>query len=206
MTDAAQRINIKKATEEFCGPGKRISPEEMKKLESDIKAARATGDHKWKKATKRRYVSQKHPQDRTNPCRLEFALIAARNAHVKEGLQRRYASDTDGRLDVFCIGNEAYQKFSRKGNAEGVMASGIPHLRRFCYAITADARLLEARHLLQALLPGLLHSVELWADSHLTHGAFSEQDKIDMTSHLNIVREKVSRSPKRAVFLCLHLE
>lgn len=58
-----------------------------------------------------------------------------------------------------------YEKFSRKGNAEMVRASGVPDVRRFCHSITAGAQLLEAKHFLQSKLSSLLNSIELWANS-----------------------------------------
>lgn len=68
-------------------------------------------------------------------------------------------------MDVFCVSNTMYEKFSRKGNAEMVSASGVPEVRRFCHSITASAQLLEAKHFLQSKLSSLLDSIELWANS-----------------------------------------
>ena len=68
-------------------------------------------------------------------------------------------------MEVFCVSNTTYEKFSRKGNTEMVLASGIPELRRFCHRITAGAQLLEAKHFLQSVLSSLLSSVEIWATS-----------------------------------------
>ena len=68
-------------------------------------------------------------------------------------------------MEVFCVSNTTYEKFSRKGNTEMVLASGIPELRRFCHKITAGAQLLEAKHFLQSTLSSLLSSVEIWASS-----------------------------------------
>jgi hypothetical protein len=92
--------------------------------------------------------------------------MEARNNHVKEGLRDAYASKVEkGRLEVFCVSNTIYEKFSRKGNADMVRASGIPELRQFCHSITAGAQLLEAKHFLQSTLSSLLNSIELWANS-----------------------------------------
>jgi hypothetical protein len=90
----------------------------------------------------------------------------ARNSHVKEGLQKAYTSKVPGgKLEVFCVSNTTYEKYSKKGNADMVRASGIPELRRFCHTITAGAQLLEAKHFLQSSLSSLLNSIELWASS-----------------------------------------
>lgn len=90
----------------------------------------------------------------------------ARNHHVKNGLQTAYASKVPGgRLEVFCVSNTTYEKFSKKGNAAMVRASGVPELRQFCHTITANAQLLEAKNFLQSTLPSLLSSVELWANN-----------------------------------------
>lgn len=100
--------------------------------------------------------------------RRELLFIRARNEHVRSGLQAAYAARAPtGHLDVFCVSNRWYTKFSRKGNVELVQASGIPALRQFCHSITADAQLREARHFLQASLFTLVNSVELWVGGRL---------------------------------------
>jgi hypothetical protein len=153
----------------------------MEDLDEQIEDAKAAGDEKLKKALKQQYVSFPLPQPpRSLPpnhysltplsvlTRRELHLIKARNAHVTRGLQAAYAAKApDGRLDVFCVSNKWYAKYSRKDNAEGVRASGIPALRRFCYSITADAQLREARHFLVARVFGLVNSVELWVGGRL---------------------------------------
>jgi hypothetical protein len=89
--------------------------------------------------------------------------MQARNSHVKEGLQSAYASKVPGEmLDVFCVSNVMYEKYSEKGNTELVQASCIPDLRQFCYGITADAQLRETLHFLRSSLPALLNSLDLW--------------------------------------------
>ncbi|KFY95308.1 hypothetical protein V500_02839 [Pseudogymnoascus sp. VKM F-4518 (FW-2643)] len=142
-------INEKTARQEFCGPNKRISREVMTKLDKDIKEAKAQGNRFFKKQLKQKR---------------KFLLISARNMHVKEGLQRAYSSKVpEGGLEVFCVSNTLYEKYARKGNIEMVQGSGIPELRRFCYAITAHAQLLEAKHFLSSMLSSVLNSAELWA-------------------------------------------
>ena len=102
------------------------------------------------------------------PARRELLFVAARNERVASGLQAAYATRAPaGRLDVFCVSNKWYNKFSRKGNAELVQASGIPALRQFCHSITANAQLREARHFLQARLFALVNSAELWVGGRL---------------------------------------
>ncbi|KAM0272239.1 hypothetical protein ACHAQH_008760 [Verticillium albo-atrum] len=174
----AEDINIKTATSEFVGQGKRITRDVMERLEADIQAAKTSGDHDKKKAAKRK---------------LKYALIAARMEHVTEALQSRYSADTGGHLDVFCVANHAYEKFCTKGNAEIVKISGIPSLRQFCLTITADDRLSWARHLLQSEIPSLLNSADLWASSHMPHGAFDSLDKSNMLQHLDNIRSEVPR-------------
>ncbi|KAH8744019.1 hypothetical protein F5882DRAFT_455086 [Hyaloscypha sp. PMI_1271] len=147
----SEDINQKTARREFCGPHKKISPLVMEQLDKDIEDAKKNNNSPLKKQLKRKQ---------------EFLLINARSSHVKEGLQNAYASKIPGgRLEVFCVSNTTYEKFSRKGNTEMVLASGIPELRRFCHRITAGAQLLEAKHFLQSVLSSLLSSVEIWATS-----------------------------------------
>ncbi|KAH6678502.1 hypothetical protein B0J14DRAFT_582898 [Halenospora varia] len=147
----SEDINQKTARREFCGPHKKISPLVMEQLDKSIKDAKENNNKVLKKQLKRKQ---------------ELLLIDSRNCHVKEGLQYAYASKIPGRrLEVFCVSNTTYEKYSRKGNTEMVHASGIPELRRFCHTITAGAQLLEAKHFLQSTLSSLLSSVELWTSS-----------------------------------------
>ncbi|KFZ06243.1 hypothetical protein V501_07587 [Pseudogymnoascus sp. VKM F-4519 (FW-2642)] len=142
-------INVKAARQEFCGPNKSIPQGVMTKLDKDIKEAKAQGNKALKKHLKRKQ---------------QLLLISARNTHVKEGLQRAYSSKVpNGGLEVFCVSNTTYGKYTIKGNVEMVQASGIPELRRFCYTMTAHAQLLEARHFLSSMLSSLLNSAELLA-------------------------------------------
>jgi hypothetical protein len=100
--------------------------------------------------------------------RQELLLRNARNIHVKDGLQKAYASKVPGgKLEVFCVSNTTYEKYAKKGNGDMVSASGIPELRRFCHSVTADAQLLEAKHFLKSKLASLLNSLELWAGTPL---------------------------------------
>lgn len=99
-------------------------------------------------------------------------LIDARNDHVKQGLQSAYASKVPGgKLEVLCASNTIYEKFSRKANSDLVRSmvtgSGIPHIRRSCHSIAADARLLEAKHFLQSSLSSLLNSIDVWVNGAL---------------------------------------
>ncbi|KAH6700598.1 hypothetical protein BKA61DRAFT_705543 [Leptodontidium sp. MPI-SDFR-AT-0119] len=170
----SEDINQKTARREFCGPDKKISPSMMEQLDKEIEDARRNNDKSLKKQLKRKHVEQVQ----------EFLLIDARSSHVKEGLQNAYASKIPGgRLEVFCVSNTTYEKFSRKGNAEMVRASGIPELRRFCHTITAGAQLLEAKHFLQSTLSSLLSSVELWASSSQPHPQVENRGQYDESIH-----------------------
>ncbi|KID65368.1 Dynamin, GTPase domain protein, partial [Metarhizium hybridum] len=143
----AEDIDIENARQEFCGPGNSVDLDECDKLESELEAARRTGDSAQKKRLKLKH-------------RLLF--IEARNQHVKRGLQSAYASKIpDQTLDVFCVSNKIYEKHVPKGNSEFVAASGIPELRRFCHTITADAQLQEATHFLKSSIPSFLTSLEI---------------------------------------------
>ncbi|OBT96981.1 hypothetical protein VE01_05489 [Pseudogymnoascus verrucosus] len=145
----SEDINVKAARQEFCGPNKSIPQGVMTKLDEDIKEAKAQRNKALKKHLKRKQ---------------QLLLISARNTHVKEGLQRAYSSKVpNGGLEVFCVSNTTYGKYTIKGNVEMVQASGIPELRRFCYTMTAHAQLLEARHFLSSMLSSLLNSAELLA-------------------------------------------
>jgi hypothetical protein len=166
-----QDINEDTAKKEFCGPGKRIDSTVMDQLEMQITQAKSSGNKGLKKELKRRYATVDTVGISSIPIlifcvRREWLLIEARNNHVKDGLQSAYAAKVpDGQLDVFCVSNKSYEKYSRKGNAGIVQDSGIPDLRRFCYKLTAEAQLHEARHFLKSSLFSLLNSIDMWASS-----------------------------------------
>jgi hypothetical protein len=87
---------------------------------------------------------------------------------VKEGVQQTYSSEIpEGKMNIFCVSNTVYDKYSRKGNLEFVAESGIVELRQFCHSITAEAQLREGRHYLHSSLSSLLNSLGLWAGSRL---------------------------------------
>lgn len=121
-------------------------------------------------------------------------------AHVTEALQSRYSADTGGHLDVFCVANQAYEKYCRKGNAEFVKISGIPSLRQFCRTIAVDDGLLQARHLLQSQVPSLLNSMDLWASSRIAHGAFDSVDKSNMLEHLENIQTQVGETVESVLY------
>ena len=91
-------------------------------------------------------------------------FIDARNEHVKTGLRDAYRERAGGReLEVFCVSNRLYEKHAQKGNAEAVHASGIPAVRRFCHAVSADVQLYEAQHYLRSSLFSLVSSLHIWS-------------------------------------------
>jgi hypothetical protein len=93
--------------------------------------------------------------------------VQARNDQVVEGLQSAYAAKVPGgSLSVFCVSNETYKKFTRKGNLDMIQASGIPALRSFCYSITAQLQLLESKFFLTSRLGSLLNSLQIWVESY----------------------------------------
>ncbi|KAN0095627.1 hypothetical protein V8E51_016338 [Hyaloscypha variabilis] len=175
----SEEINQKTARREFCGSDKKIQPSVMEQLDKDIEDAKKNNNKALKKQLKRKQ---------------EFLLINARSSHVKEGLQNAYASKIPGgRLEVFCVSNTTYEKFSRKGNTEMVLASGIPELRRFCHKITAGAQLLEAKHFLQSTLSSLLSSVEIWASSSPPPPQVEDREQDEsIQDFLQEVKEEVS--------------
>lgn len=74
-------------------------------------------------------------------------------------------------------------------------ASGIPKLRQYCLSLAADDRLCEARNAIRSEAPGLLTSAELWASSHMRHGAFDDVDKSNIHQHLDNIRSQVGEPP-----------
>ncbi|KAI9739990.1 MAG: hypothetical protein M1818_005046 [Claussenomyces sp. TS43310] len=145
----SEDLNQKTARRELCGPDRSLPPSVMDQHDKSIRFAEENGNVDLKKTLKRRQ---------------KCLLMYARNTHVKKGLQDAYAIEIPGgKLDIFYVSNTAYEKFSAKGNTDMVLISEVPALRRFCRAITAEARLREAEHFLRSKISSLLNSLGIWA-------------------------------------------
>ena len=131
--------------------------------------------------------------------RQKYLLIAARNEKVRTGLQRAYAHLVPGNeLPVFCVSNEDYEAGSKKNDVDLVNASGIPALRRFCKTTTAEAQLLETRHILQSSLPGLLNSITLYvANFDVQPDVHSEGVKADILAGIEVLKKEVTDSVRK---------
>ena len=124
-------------------------------LDRKIKGAKNGNNQALKKELKRRQVPSRHFPVRwliINMSSRELLLIDARNDHVKKGVQSAYASKVPGgKLEVFCVSNTIYEKFSRKANNDSVRSmvtgSGIPDLRRFCHSIAAQSNVARIKTL-----------------------------------------------------------
>lgn len=124
--------------------------------------------------------------------RQKFLLVEARNNQVKEGLQTTYAAKVPGGvLEVFCVSNRTYEKFTRKGDLDMVNASGIPALRLFCYSITAEKQLLEAKHFLTSRLGTLINSLQIWVDRHQESPRKLLESKKSLDDYLTGLESKV---------------
>lgn len=159
---------MKAGRKEFCGKGKKIDQGLMDNLDHKIEQAKTAGDRSRKKTLKREldFPSFLYLPNLLKFRRQRFLLIGARNDYVRKGLQRAYSDKVPGgNMEIFCVSNVAYEKFSKKGTDEYVVASGIPELRRLCHTVTAKSQFLEAKHLLQSRLPSLLSSIRLWVES-----------------------------------------
>ena len=168
--------SIKKA---FVGQGKAIDPAVMEDLNLRRMQAKARRDKGAKKQCKREEKQ---------------LLMAARNEYVMTGLQRSYAAKVPGgKLDIHCIANSDYIKYSRRGDSQSVIASGIPGLRRCCHSISADAQFMESKNFLLATIPSLVASAQLWVESlKAASTGPSEQLIAQKTRALNEARSKVT--------------
>lgn len=118
---------------------------------------------------------------------------------MKKGLQAAYASKMPGSLlEVFCVSNTLYEKYTGKGCNDLVRSmittSGIPELRRFCQSITSDSRLLEAKHFLQSKLSSLLNSMEVWSNSATVQ---PDGDEYSDEESMALDREEVTKIKKK---------
>ncbi|RFU23756.1 hypothetical protein B7463_g12581, partial [Scytalidium lignicola] len=178
----AEDINEKTARKAYCGPDKPIPLNIMEEMDKRILAAKGSTDRKLKKKLLRQQ---------------KFLLIEAQNSQIKAGLQSKYAAKVPGGiLEVFCVSNPTYEKYVRKGDLHMVDASGIPALRSFCYSITAQKQLLEAKHYLATRLGILLNSIQI-AKKFKVVNAFSRA-KTDLTRALaDQVLELIDRRSKQ---------
>ena len=156
----------------------------MAALDRQIEQAKNADDRILKKDLKRKQ---------------KLLLINARNDFVKEGLRRNYAAKIPGGvLEVFCVSNQYYGKFSKKGNVDYVNASGIPDLRRFCHTITAKPQYFEAKHFLQSSLPSLLTSTSLWSEKGQdSAGILDDEAKEEAFKGFGIMSENLKSTIKR---------
>ncbi|OQD86148.1 hypothetical protein PENANT_c008G00195 [Penicillium antarcticum] len=114
--------------------------------------------------------------------------IAARNNHVKEGLQAAYAEQFKGNsLNVFCISNSLYKKRLEVQSGSSPMlvnSSGIHELRRFFYSMAAEARFHDAKHFLRVSLPGILSAISLRCMHETLPEAKRSSDSLDVADIL----------------------
>ncbi|KAH6682230.1 hypothetical protein F5X68DRAFT_242879 [Plectosphaerella plurivora] len=173
---ASDDINEKAAIADFVGEGKKISPAHMNQLKAELNAAKGAGNSRLKKLAKHR---------------LKYTLISARAEHVINAMKYRYEAELGVRLDVFCVGNKAYEKLCAAGDSDRVHATGIPALRQYCHTITADARLAEARYWIQTTVPSFYQSTAAWAHRMLSDVNLGEEMRELITGQLGQIRNKV---------------
>jgi hypothetical protein len=122
--------------------------------------------------------------------------MEARSEIVKQGLRKAYTAKVPERnLNVFCVSSKAYEKYSRKGQADYVQKSGIPELRRFCHSVTATGQLMEAKHYMTSSLPGFLSSIKMWLEGRIVDSQSSkpEYDSAYLFEDLAIMRKEVRK-------------
>ena len=131
--------------------------------------------------------------------RQESLLMTARNDFVKEGLRRNYSEKVPGGiLEVFCVSNLNYEKYSKKGVIDQVIASGIPELRRFCHTITAKPQYFEAKNFLQSRLLSVLTSIRLLVEKNReSTGVIDERAKQDVSKAFEDMSLDVRSAIKR---------
>ncbi|PQE31814.1 tat pathway signal sequence protein [Rutstroemia sp. NJR-2017a WRK4] len=182
-----QAIAHKSAKRDYVGAGKVISEAEMKNLEDEIAQAK----RKPRKQLERRYG--RFTLHAIIPL-TSADSIGSRNNHVKQKLRAAYQQRIPGGyLDVFCISNTTYQKYSETGNADMIEQSGIPELRRFCRKITARAQLLQALHFMRSEVPSLLNSIKIWVECfERTPNARDKDADNDVLEKYENARERVN--------------
>ncbi|KAK2743243.1 hypothetical protein FQN57_004932 [Myotisia sp. PD_48] len=98
-------------------------------------------------------------------------VVKARNRSIKAKLQAKYA---DQALNLNIFFTDVYSYFDPI-NEQQIDVTGIPELRKFCYAIRLNAIQAAVSNFLNNALPSLIYSLEVWfdaatkADSHITH-------------------------------------
>lgn len=118
---------------------------------------------------------------------------------MKKGLQNAYAENFKGKaLDVFCVSNALYEKYSRKeqsGTIPKMVATGwIPALRKFCYSMSIESKFRDAKHLLRTTLPGLLASISVHSEREPSlQGAPKRSVKLDLPK-VNGIKDSVRHS------------
>ncbi|MBE3047622.1 hypothetical protein IMZ48_34935 [Candidatus Bathyarchaeota archaeon] len=84
------------------------------------------------------------------------------------------------------MSNKLYKKHSLEGNAELVLSSEIPAVRRFCHSATADARLREAKHYLRSPLFSLVTSLDIWTADNVHREDAKISESSEGSQHLRM--------------------
>lgn len=138
--------------------------------------------------------------------RKKLLCIEARNRHVEKGLKSLYENSVDGELKVFCVSNSTYDESAYQqetGMDQRLRSiSGIPELRKFCYFLSADSRLRDAKSFLQATLPSLIASISMHSKDEESllqkPGGPTKFDASRMTEIRDAVRNRFQR---RSIYL-----
>lgn len=125
---------------------------------------------------------------------------------MEKGLKSLYENSVDGELKVFCVSNSTYEESAYQqetGMDQRLRSvSGIPDLRKFCYFLSADSRLRDAKSFLQVTLPSLIASISMHSKDEESllqkPGAPIKFDCSGMTE----IRDTVSnRFQRRSIYL-----
>ncbi|KAE9987174.1 hypothetical protein EG328_003643 [Venturia inaequalis] len=119
-------------------------------------------------------------------------LIQFRTGWVPKRLCQMYpASNSNQRLEVFCIDNDTYAKAAEKDNHIGVQSSGIKNLRRYCYQAAAESKLRAANNFITKRIPNLLNSMKLQIEKNRPKTSSKSHATIKFRKTVDAIRSKI---------------
>ena len=91
---------------------------------------------------------------------------------MQKGLKSLYENCLDGEPKIFYVSNSTYDECAcrqERGTDQRLRSiSGVPELRKFCYLLSADLGLRDAKNFLQTTLPSLIASISMRSKDEAT--------------------------------------
>ena len=121
---------------------------------------------------------------------------------MEKGLKILYENSVDGEPKVFSTYDESacHQETGMDQRLRSI--SSIPELRKFCYFLSADSRLRDAKNFFQVTLPSFIASISMHSKEEASllqkPGGPTKFNALGMTEIRDVVR---NRFQQRSIYL-----